>query len=67
LLTNEFENIVCAIEEPKDLPMLLVEELIRLLEAHGQQRRKKKEESLNQALLTNVTIKGKARNIQRGG
>jgi len=47
--------------------MLLVEELIRLLEAHGQQRRKKKEESLNQALLTNVTIKGKARNIQRGG
>ena len=49
-LTDNFENIVCAIEEFKDLTVLSVEELAGSLEAHEQWRRKKKEESLDQAL-----------------
>ena len=35
-LTNDFENVVCAIEESKDLSMLTVEELVESLEAHEQ-------------------------------
>ena len=49
-LTDDFENIVCAIEESKDLTTLSMEELVGSLEAHEQRRRKKKEESLDQAL-----------------
>ena len=40
-LTDDFENIVCAIEESKDLTTLSVEELAGSLEAHEQRRRKK--------------------------
>ena len=58
-LTDDFENIVCAIEESKDLIVLSVEELARSLEAHEQRRRKKKEESLDQALQAKVTIREK--------
>jgi len=49
-LTDDFENIVCAIEESKDLITLSVEELAESIEAHEQWRRKKKEESLDQTL-----------------
>ena len=48
-LTNDFKSIVCAIEELKDLSVLLVEELVGSLEAH-EQRRGKKHESCDQAL-----------------
>ena len=34
LLTDDFENIVCAIEKSKDLTLLSVEELAGSLEAH---------------------------------
>jgi len=57
-LIDDFENIVCAIEESKDLSMLSVEELVASLEAH-KQRRRKKEESLDQALQAKATIKEK--------
>jgi len=72
LLTDDFENIVCAIEESKDLTVLSVEELARLLEAHEQRRRKKNEESLDQALQAKTTIREKkvpyTQNIRgRGG
>jgi len=36
LLTNDFENIVCAIKESKDLLVLSMEELIRSLEVYEQ-------------------------------
>jgi len=58
-LTDDFENIFCAIEESKDLTMLSVEELVGFLEAHEQRRRKKKEESLDQALQAKATIREK--------
>jgi gag-polypeptide of LTR copia-type len=42
-LTDNFENIVCAKEESKDLVKLKVDELAGSLEAHEQCKRKKKE------------------------
>ncbi|XP_061347561.1 uncharacterized protein LOC133293058 [Gastrolobium bilobum] len=56
-LTDDFKNVVCAIEESKDLATLSVEELAGSLEAHEQRKKKKKEESLEQALQTKATIK----------
>ena len=55
-LTDNFENVVCAIEESKDLTKFTVDELASSLEAH-EQRKKKKEEPLNQALQTKASIK----------
>ena len=55
-LTNNFKNVVCAIEESKDLVKFTVDELVDSLEAH-EQRKKKKKESLNQVLQTKASIK----------
>ena len=55
-LTGNFENIVCAIEESKDLAKFTVDELAGSLEAHDQ-RKKKKEKPLDQALQTKTSIK----------
>ena len=55
-LTNNFKNVVCAIEESKDLATFMVDELTDSLEAH-EQRKKKKEETLDQALQTKASIK----------
>ena len=55
-LTNNFENVVCVIEESKDLTKFIVNELAGSLEAH-EQRKKKKEEPLDQALQTKTSIK----------
>jgi hypothetical protein len=41
-LTDNFENVVCAIEESKDLAKLTVDELAGSLEAHEQCKRKKR-------------------------
>ncbi|XP_022974002.1 uncharacterized protein LOC111472622 [Cucurbita maxima] len=56
LLTSNFENVVCVIEESKDLTKFIVDELAGSLEAH-EQRKKKKEEPLDQALQTKTSIK----------
>jgi gag-polypeptide of LTR copia-type len=41
-LIDNFENVMCAIEEPKDLTKLTVDELAGSLEAHEQCKRKKR-------------------------
>jgi gag-polypeptide of LTR copia-type len=41
-LTDNFENVVCAIKESKDIAKLSVDELAGSLEAHEQCKRKKK-------------------------
>jgi hypothetical protein len=56
-LTDKFENIVCAIEESKDLSKLSVEELAGSLEAHEQRKMKKKEEAVEEAHQTKESIK----------
>ena len=69
-LTNNFENVVCAIEESKNLATFTVDELADSLEAH-EQRKKKKEETLDQALQTKASIKDEkvlySQNIQGRG
>ena len=55
-LTDNFKNVVCAIEESKDLAMFTVDELTGSLEAH-EQCKKKKEETLDQALQIKASIK----------
>ena len=55
-LTDNFENVVCAIEEAKDLAIFTVDELTGSLEAH-EQRKKKKDEILDQTLQTKASIK----------
>jgi len=56
-LTDNFESIVCAIEESKDLTTLTVDEFAGFLEAHEQRKKKKKEERLEQVLQTKASIK----------
>nr|GEW86789.1 hypothetical protein [Tanacetum cinerariifolium] len=56
-LNKKFENVVCAIEEAKDLEELTIEELAGSLEAHEQRKNRKKQESLDEALQTKATIK----------
>ncbi|GJS63432.1 retrovirus-related pol polyprotein from transposon TNT 1-94 [Tanacetum coccineum] len=56
-LTENFENIVCAIEDSKDLEDLTIEELAGSLKAHEQRKKKKKQESIDEALETKATIK----------
>jgi predicted GNAT family acetyltransferase len=56
-LTDKFENIVCAIEESKDLSTLSVEELAGSLEAHEQRKMKKKEEAIEEAHQAKESIK----------
>jgi gag-polypeptide of LTR copia-type len=41
-LTGNFENVVCVIEESKDLAKLTVDELVGSLEAHERCKREKK-------------------------
>ena len=69
-LTDNFENVVCSIEESKDLATFTVDELAGSLEAH-EQRKKNKEESLDQALQTKASIKDEkvlySQNVQGRG
>jgi gag-polypeptide of LTR copia-type len=55
-LTKIFENVMCVIEESKDLEELTIDDLAGSLEAH-EQRKKKNNELLEEALQTNVSIK----------
>jgi hypothetical protein len=56
-LTENFENVVCAIEESKDLEEMIVDELVGSLDAHEQRKEKKKQVSLEEALQAKANIK----------
>ena len=57
-LTNDFENVVCAIEESRNLEEMTIDDLLGSLEAHEQRKKKKKkQEVLDEALQTKMTIK----------
>jgi len=65
-LTNDFKNMVCAIEELNDLSMLTIQELVGSLEAHEQQ--KKKWQPLDQLLQMKVEAQNtQGRGRYRGG
>jgi hypothetical protein len=54
---DNFENVVCVIRESKNLEELTIEDLAGSLEAHEQRKKKKKQESLDEALQAKATIK----------
>jgi gag-polypeptide of LTR copia-type len=56
-LTDTFENVVCAIEESKDLAEITVDELASSLLAHEQRKNLKKKETLEEALQAKVVLK----------
>ena len=69
-LTDNFENVICVIEESKNLAKFTVDELAGSLQAH-EQRKKKKKETLDQALQTKASLKDEkvhySQNIQGRG
>jgi gag-polypeptide of LTR copia-type len=67
LLTNDFENVVCAIEESKNLTEMTVDELSSSLEAHEQRKKKKKQEVLEEALQAKATLKEDKSGNSEGG
>jgi transcriptional regulator with GAF, ATPase, and Fis domain len=64
-LTNMFENMVCAIEESRDLAELIVDELASSLLAHEQRKNLKKKETLEDALQTKVVLEKKVMYMQK--
>ncbi|GJS76734.1 retrovirus-related pol polyprotein from transposon TNT 1-94 [Tanacetum coccineum] len=64
--TVKFENVVCAIEESKNLEDLTIDDLAGSLEAHEQRKIKKKQDSFDdQVLQTKVSVEEEAMYVQR--
>jgi gag-polypeptide of LTR copia-type/Domain of unknown function (DUF4219) len=63
LLIDEFENIIYAIEESKNLSTLTIDELARCLMTH-EQRRKKKQETLEEALQAKANLNDNKSNLE---
>jgi gag-polypeptide of LTR copia-type len=59
-LTDTFENVICVIEESKNLAELTVDELASSLLAHEQRKNLKKKETLEEALQAKVVLEEKA-------
>ena len=55
-LMDDFENVVCAIEESRNLKEITIDDLEGSPEAHEQWKKKKKQEVLEEALQTKMTI-----------
>jgi len=55
-LIDDFENIVCSIEDSRNLEEMIIDDLGASLEAH-EHRKKKKQEVLEKVLQTKMTIK----------
>jgi transcriptional regulator with GAF, ATPase, and Fis domain len=64
-LTDTFKNMVCAIEESKELTELSVNELASSLLAHEQRMNLKKKETLDEVLQTKVVLEEKALYVQK--
>jgi gag-polypeptide of LTR copia-type len=64
-LTDAFKNIVCTIEELKNLNELSVDELVVSLMAHKQRKKLKKKEPLRDALQAKVVVKEKVMYVQK--
>ncbi|XP_010534731.1 PREDICTED: uncharacterized protein LOC104810237 [Tarenaya hassleriana] len=64
-LTDDFENVVCAIEESKDLAKITIDELTGSLEAHEQRKKKKKQDVMEEALQTKMSINDDKREDKR--
>jgi transcriptional regulator with GAF, ATPase, and Fis domain len=64
-LTDTFENMVCAIDESKDLAALIVDELTGSLLAHEQRKNLKKKETLEETLQAKVVLEEKALYVQK--
>lgn len=62
--TKEFKNILCVIEESKDLTILSIDELAGSLEAHKQRRRTILFKSLDHVLQAKLDLKGGAQNTR---
>jgi len=56
-LTDDFENVVCAIEESRNLEEMTMMISRVLLKHMNNERKKKKQEVLEEALQTKMTIK----------
>jgi len=56
-LTDNFENVICAIEESRNLEEMTIDDLSGSLEAHEQRKKKKKQKVLEEALQTKMTNK----------
>lgn len=56
-LTDDFEIRVCAIEESNNIAELTIDDITGSLEAHEQRKKKKKEDTLEEALQTKASIK----------
>jgi RNase H-fold protein (predicted Holliday junction resolvase) len=68
-LTNDFENVVCAIKESKNLTEMTVDEVSSSLEAHEQRKKKKKkkQEVLEEILQAKATLKEDKSENSEGG
>jgi gag-polypeptide of LTR copia-type len=55
-LTDNFENVVCAMEESKDLAKLTIDKLAGSLETHEQCKRKKENLSIMRAMYQAANV-----------